>query len=147
RPVHPPLDRRQRLAVGALDLHGVAHAHHLLLDLGELLPLRALKDQRLPDAQGFAIDLVDALATVILDPKVVADRDQLLAHLIAGRVATSAKRRPLFLPLLSSLFSPLSHPLPLIPPSWPSIRHPTHRRDRALHRARTSSGWCGPTES
>jgi hypothetical protein len=57
----------------------------------------------LAHAQGFAIHLVDALAMVIVDPKIVTDRHELLAHLGLGGIATVAKRRSLFLPLFSSV--------------------------------------------
>src|SRR5215831_12579951 len=102
------LDCREGLAVGSLDLHGVFDPQHLLLDLRELVALRILKDQGLADAQGFTIDLIDALATVILDPIVIADRYELLAHLVVGGVPATPKRRALFLPLFSSV----SHPCP-----------------------------------
>jgi hypothetical protein len=62
---------------------------HALLDLHQLRAAGVLEDQRLPQSQGLAVDLVDPLAAVVLDPVVIADRDQLLAHFTVERVADS----------------------------------------------------------
>src|SRR4051794_623638 len=76
------LHRRHRLPV-PLDLHGVADVELLLLDLKELLTRGALEDECAPDPKRLAVDLECALAGFGLDPGVVADREQLLLHLVA----------------------------------------------------------------
>src|SRR5207344_3173131 len=54
-----------------------------LLDGGELLsPIRILEDERLAHAHRLAVDEIGASPTVVLDPEVVAKREQLLAHLV-----------------------------------------------------------------
>src|SRR5262249_28254076 len=93
---------RQRLAV-ALDLHLVAHAELLLLDLGDLVAVAVLEPEGLADAQRLAVDLVDALALVVLDPGVVADRGKLLSHLEApaGRRVVAMAQESHWSPLLN----------------------------------------------
>ena len=73
------LDRRHGLAA-ALDLHRVADVEKLLLNLVELGSGGILEHERVPEAQDLAVDLERALARVVLDPVVVADREHLLAH-------------------------------------------------------------------
>src|SRR6185436_5536022 len=89
------LDRRVR-AAGALDHHLVADAELALLDLRDLVATGILEDERVPEAHRLAVDPEGAVALLVLDPVVVSDRDQLLAHLVAdGRgvfVAVSSQR-------------------------------------------------------
>ena len=64
----------------ALDRDLVADAELALLDPGQLVARGVLEDEGLSNAQRLAVDLVDPLAPIVLDPEVVADRQQLLAH-------------------------------------------------------------------
>src|ERR1700733_10848124 len=92
------LDRRNGVSA-AFDLHRVADVELLLLDLEQLLAGRALEDERAPDPGRLAVDLECALAALGLDPEVVADREQLLAHLVAraGLLVVSVKKTHLLL--------------------------------------------------
>src|SRR6185436_14243293 len=76
------LDRRVRGA-GALDHHLVADAELALLDLRDLVATGVLEDERVAEAHRLAVDPEGAVALLVLDPVVVSDRDQLLAHLVA----------------------------------------------------------------
>src|SRR3954447_19657505 len=77
------LDRRDRVAV-ALDLHLVADGQALLLDRVELLAVRALEHERLPEPQRLPVDLEGLVLVLGLDPVVVADREHPLAHPVPG---------------------------------------------------------------
>ncbi len=94
---------------GILDLHRVLHPQHALLDLAQLAAGAVLKEQRLPHAQRLAVDLENPLAALVLDPEVVADRDQVLPHLVA--VGAAAAKRP-------RAASPWS---PIFPAFFPSV--------------------------
>src|SRR5215207_159894 len=80
-------DPHQRLVDGrggvalALDRDLVADAELALLDPGNLLPRRVLEDEGLSDSKRLAVDLEGPFTLTVLDPVVVADREQLLAHL------------------------------------------------------------------
>src|SRR4051794_19177974 len=50
------------------------------MDLQQLGAVGVLQDHRLADPQGLAIDLEDPLPLVVLDPVVVAEGHQFLAH-------------------------------------------------------------------
>jgi len=77
------LDGGDRVAV-TLDLHLVAHAQLALLKPGDLVAARVLEHERLANAKRLAIDVKGAPAILGLDPVVVADRKQILPHLVAG---------------------------------------------------------------
>jgi hypothetical protein len=51
------------------------------------MALGVFKDERLANAQGLAVNPVDPLPLLILDPEVVAKRQDLLPHLIAVHTA------------------------------------------------------------
>src|SRR5215211_3704124 len=80
-------DPHQRLVDGrggvalALDRDLVADAELALLDPGNLVPRRVLEDKGLSDAKRLAVDLEGPFTQPVLNPVVVADRQQLLAHL------------------------------------------------------------------
>jgi hypothetical protein len=76
---------RRQFVVAALDLHRVVHSKLLLLDLAQLGPIAVLDDHGLSDPQRFAVDLEDSLASVVLDPVVIPDREDLLLHLVTHR--------------------------------------------------------------
>jgi hypothetical protein len=59
------------------------------------LSLQVFKRECFADAQCLTINLIDTLAALVLDPKITADGDQLLAHLVACGGATATKSRPL----------------------------------------------------
>ncbi len=61
----------------------VSRAELLLLDRRYLVAVTVLEDEGVADPQGLAVDLVDALALVVLDPRVIADRNELLLDLEA----------------------------------------------------------------
>ena len=65
-------------------------------------PAASSKTQGLADAQGLAVHLEDPLAAAVLDPEVVADGDQLLAHLVVLGRAAGAELLPVLLSLLPS---------------------------------------------
>src|SRR5205085_2054807 len=73
------LDGRDSLAA-ALDLHRVSNAQHLLLDPEQLRSGGILEHERLPHPQCLAVHLERALAFLVLDPEVVADREHPFAH-------------------------------------------------------------------
>ena len=79
-------DSDQRLVDGrggvasALDGDLVADAQLALLDPRDLVARGVLEDEGLPEANRLAVDLVGPLALLVLDPEVIADRQQLLAH-------------------------------------------------------------------
>src|SRR5690606_11606317 len=99
------------VALRVLDLHAVLDAQHALLDLQQLIAVAILKYQRLANAQRLAVNLVHALAIPVLDPEIITDGGDLLAHLVAVVTAVGpATRPPLFASFLSSfLSSPESH--------------------------------------
>jgi hypothetical protein len=74
-------DGRDRASV-PLDLHLVAHAELALLELGHLSARGVLEHQRLANAERLAVDTERPGAVLLLDPVVVPDREQTLAHLI-----------------------------------------------------------------
>ena len=83
------VDRRD-LVAAALDRDLVANAELALLNPDQLLPRGTLDHEGLSYAKRLAVDLVGAFALVVLDPVVVADREQLLAHLEALTVGLVA---------------------------------------------------------
>ena len=92
-----------RLRAAALDRHLVADAEHLLLDLRQLVAAGILEDEGVARPNGFAVDLEHPVAVVVLDPEVVPDRHELLAHLELGAVkAPAAQPHRRSLPLVSS---------------------------------------------
>src|SRR5439155_7360339 len=84
------LYRRDGVPARVLDLHRVPYPGHALLDLQQLPAVAIFEDQRLADPQGLAVDLEDPLALVVLDPVVVADGHQLLAHAVVHRAGAAA---------------------------------------------------------
>jgi hypothetical protein len=64
--------------------------------------MRILENQCLAYAHSLAIDAKDLSARLVFDPEVIANRDKLLAHLVAIGIATAAKGLPLLLSFLSS---------------------------------------------
>src|SRR5262249_15520409 len=66
----------------------VAHAQLALLDRVELLARRGLEHECLADAERLAVDLERALA-LLLDPEVVADREDLFAHRVKRPLRTA----------------------------------------------------------
>src|SRR5271169_4029075 len=88
------LDRGDPVPVPVFDLHRVADMEHVLLDLHQFRAMGVLEDQCLAQPQGFAVHLVDPLAPVVLDPVVIADRYQLLAHPVMICAATTAALQP-----------------------------------------------------
>src|SRR5215208_7197931 len=74
------LVHRRDLLTIALDRHLVAHAQLALLDLGHFPAGRILQQDRLAEPHRLAVDTIGAVTGFILDPEVVADRDELLAH-------------------------------------------------------------------
>src|SRR3954453_24093479 len=93
-----------------LDLHRVLDPGDAFLDLGQLVPVEIFEDQRLAQPQRLAVDLVGPLAGVGLDPVVIADGYQPLAHLVVHPlVAVPAP----FAPLLTAL-------------GWPASQHRRH---------------------
>jgi hypothetical protein len=88
-------DPDQRLVDGrggvasALDGDLVADAELALLDPGNLASGAIFENEGLSQANRLAVDLVSPFAAVVLDPEVIADRQQLLAHekpLAPGRI-------------------------------------------------------------
>ena len=57
--------------------------------------------QGVANAHGFAVDLKGLLTLAVFNPEVVADRNQLLSHLVAAVTATTA-RTPILASILSS---------------------------------------------
>ena len=73
----------------------------LLLDREQLVAGGILEDERRADAQRLPVDLERALAVLVFDPEVVADREEFLAHPVfrSAVVAAAAQqwhRRPPF---------------------------------------------------
>src|SRR5262249_52280332 len=66
-----------------LDFHLVADAEFALLNLGDLVPVRVLDDERLANPHRLAVDPEGVIPVLIVDPVVVAYREQLLLHLVA----------------------------------------------------------------
>src|SRR4051812_17934525 len=143
-----PQRRDQRLLHGCdrataavLDLHRVADAKLLLLDLEQLTAARVLEDHRVPDTERLAVDLERPFALVVLDPVVITDRHQLLPH---------AERRDA-VPFVSSSLTPVaqSHELLLVirastQPARPVHRpHPPWVRSRAAIRRGSRAGGAG----
>jgi hypothetical protein len=60
------------------------------LDLAKFVAMRILKFQGLAHAQRFAIHFEGFLTLRVLDPEIVADRNQFLAHLVAVYPAPAA---------------------------------------------------------
>src|SRR5512137_513287 len=87
---HRLLEAGIRRAARAFDVHRVAHARDLLLNLAQFAAGAIFKDQRAAHAQRLAVYFIDLLAAPVFDPEIVADRDHLLHHLIA--VLTAAAR-------------------------------------------------------
>ena len=97
-------DPDQRLVDGrggvasALDGDLVADGQLALLDPRDLVARGVLEHEGLAQAKGLAVDLVGPLALLVLDPEVVADRQQLLAHekpladLLVAAIAQEAHR-------------------------------------------------------
>jgi hypothetical protein len=73
-------DSRQGVAL-PLDRHLVANAQLALLDLGDLVAVGVLEHERLANTQSLAVDTERPPSLLVLDPVVVADGEQLLAHL------------------------------------------------------------------
>ena len=73
------VDRRGCVAT-AFDGDLVPDAQLALLDPGYLVSRGVLQHKGLPEAKRLAVDLVPALALVVLDPEVIADRKQPFAH-------------------------------------------------------------------
>jgi hypothetical protein len=97
------VDHGDPVPVPVLDLHRVADVQRALLDLHQFRAAGVLEDQCLAQPQSLAVDLVDPLALVVLDPVVITDRDQLLPHpvmiglsLAATLLAPFAEHCPLF---------------------------------------------------
>ena len=67
------------------DLHRVARAELLLLDRRHLVAVTVLQDEGVTDPQRLAVDLVNAIALVVLDPGVI---------LIDASFSCIWKRRP-----------------------------------------------------
>ena len=83
---------------------------------------------RLPQAKRLAVHLVGAAARLVLDPAVVADGEQLLAHLVASGISTTAER----LTLLTALLAPVAtQHLVRLPLQWT-------RTSQALRRTSSS---------
>src|SRR5205807_8696033 len=78
----------------AFHVDRVATRELLVLDLRQLLACGVLEDVDLVDAQRLAVDLVPALALVVLDPRIVAGRRELLLHLEAMEIAHAATIAP-----------------------------------------------------
>src|SRR6266702_1329394 len=93
------LDCGEYIAI-AVNAIRILDVHDLLLDRGQFVALHILKAQVLPYTEGLAINKEDALAQPILNPVVIAERDQLLPHAIAMAAFSSSS------PRLSSLPSP-----------------------------------------
>jgi hypothetical protein len=77
-----------------------ADAHLAFLDLAEFVAVRVLKFQGLAHSQRFAVHLKSFLSLRVLDPEIVADRNQLLAHLVA--VLPTSASPSIFFSFLSS---------------------------------------------
>jgi hypothetical protein len=84
-----------RRASASVDCHLVPDVQLSLLDLGDLVPLGVLKNEGLADAQRLAVHAERAVPGLVLDPVVVAYREQLLAHAVAraaGELVLSASQ-------------------------------------------------------
>src|SRR6478735_4972826 len=86
------------------DVHGVAHAQLALLELEQLVAACVLEDEGVADPHGLAVHLERASALLVLDPGVVADRDQLLPH----PVRRPADSSPLVATFLTAFPTPTS---------------------------------------
>jgi hypothetical protein len=62
------------------ELHRAADVQHPVLDVDDLVAVGVFEDERRAGAHRLAVDLEHLLAVVVLDPVVVTDREQLLAH-------------------------------------------------------------------
>src|SRR5579884_1544291 len=74
------------MAGSILDFHTVLDAKHTFLNLSQFPPATILENQRLADAQGFAVHFEDPFAAIVLDPVIIAHGYQLLPHLIVGLI-------------------------------------------------------------
>src|SRR6185436_16141050 len=73
----------------------VADAQLALLDAGDLVAAGVFEHEGLAQADRLAVDLVGPVPAVVLDPEVVADREQLLAHeeaLVLGSVVVASQK-------------------------------------------------------
>src|SRR6185295_3711121 len=66
-----------------LDLHRVPHPKLALLDLRRLLTRSVAQHERVAHANRFAVNFERAPAGLVLDPVIVANRQQLFTHLVA----------------------------------------------------------------
>jgi hypothetical protein len=76
--------------VGIFHFHGVFDVQLAFLDLAELVAMRVLKFQSLAHTERFTIHFEGFLALGVLDPEIVADRNQLFTHLVAIFTAATA---------------------------------------------------------
>jgi hypothetical protein len=60
------------------------------------------------DTQGFAIDLKRSVSVAVLDPKVIANRHQPLAHAISDSIPSRPKGLTLFSPVLAPTLSAIT---------------------------------------
>src|SRR5712691_5554762 len=74
------------MAVNTIDVFDV---HDLFLDGSQFVALHVLKAQVLSQAKCLAIDKKDTLTQGILNPVIIAERDQLLPHAIASTTTAS----------------------------------------------------------
>jgi hypothetical protein len=88
------LDDREPVPVWPFDLHAVLDVQHPFLDLDQLAPVHVLEHNGLADPQRLAVELVHALAALVFDLVVVADRDHALAHLVARGLLVKAPFLP-----------------------------------------------------
>jgi hypothetical protein len=77
----------------ALEDHRLAEVQHALLGLEHPLAGGRLEVQRSTDPQRLAVDAQHTLAVLGLDPGVVAEGDELLAHPVAGPVEAVATQK------------------------------------------------------
>src|SRR3954471_19498682 len=123
------------MAVRILDGHGVPDVQGPGLDAADLGPVRVLDVEGVAEPQGLAVDPEGALAAVVLDPVVVADRDHLLADLVVHGGASRTERLTVLPTVLSPV--PQSHDR-----SDPRRRRPPDPGGRGVDRRRVR--WPGP---
>jgi hypothetical protein len=74
------------------------------LNSAQFTALRILKEQRLSNAQRLAVDLESPLSGVVLNPEVIADGEEALAHPIVVVATPTAAELSIFLALVAPFF-------------------------------------------
>ena len=91
-------------------LHAVLDPQPPFLDLAQLVAVGVLELDGVADAQRFAVYLGGRVALVVLGPEVIADRNQLSPHLVALAATAARAQLAVSLTLVTPILpSPSSH--------------------------------------